>query len=95
MVAVALKQMAFMMQVVNELKKGGVAFVDCDGIKPNPPVADVRKGIKLYRENNCNFILAVGGGSTIDCLQKAMAAGRCVLPTGDCNGFNGWWQRRN
>lgn len=62
--------------VVNELKKGGIAFIDCDGIKPNPPVSDVRKGIKLYRENNCNFILAVGGGSTIDA-SKAMAAGVC------------------
>lgn len=62
--------------VVSELKKGGIAYVDCDGIKPNPPVSDVRKGIKLYRENNCNFILAVGGGSTIDA-AKAMAAGVC------------------
>lgn len=62
--------------VVAELKKANIAFVDCDGIKPNPPVADVRKGIKLYNENKCDFILAVGGGSTIDA-AKAMAAGVC------------------
>jgi len=62
--------------VTVELKKGAIAFVDCDGIKPNPPVADVRKGIKIYRENACDFILAVGGGSTIDAC-KAMAAGVC------------------
>lgn len=56
------------------LKEANIPYVDCDGIKPNPPVADVRKGIALYRENSCDFILAVGGGSTIDA-AKAMAAG--------------------
>lgn len=60
--------------VVEELKKENIEYVDCDGIKPNPPVEDVRRGIKIYRENNLNFILAVGGGSTIDAV-KAMAAG--------------------
>jgi alcohol dehydrogenase YqhD (iron-dependent ADH family) len=72
----SIKQNGIYDAVVSELKKGGIAFVDCDGIKPNPPVADVRKGIKLYNENNCDFILAVGGGSTIDA-AKAMAAGVC------------------
>ena len=62
--------------VTNELKKANIPFVDCDSIRPNPPVADVRKGIKIYRENACDFILAVGGGSTIDA-AKAMAAGVC------------------
>lgn len=62
--------------VVNELKKANIEFVDCAGIKPNPPVQDVNRGIKLYRENNLDFILAVGGGSTIDAC-KAMAAGVC------------------
>lgn len=62
--------------VTAELKKNGITFIDCDGIKPNPPVSDVRKGIKLYRKNACDFILAVGGGSIIDAC-KAMAAGVC------------------
>ncbi len=62
--------------ITTELKNARIAFVDCDGIRPNPPVEDVRKGINLYRENSCDFILAVGGGSTIDA-SKAMAAGVC------------------
>lgn len=62
--------------VVDELKKADIKFVDCDGIKPNPPVGDVNRGIQLYRKNDCDFILAVGGGSTIDAC-KAMAAGVC------------------
>lgn len=62
--------------ITTELKNAGITYVDCDGIRPNPPVEDVRKGINLYRENACDFILAVGGGSTIDA-SKAMAAGVC------------------
>ena len=52
--------------VVDELKKADIEFVDCDGIKPNTPVGDVNKGIQLNRENACVFILAFGGGSTLD-----------------------------
>jgi hypothetical protein len=62
--------------VTSELNNAGIPYVDCDGIKPNPPVDDVNKGIKLYRDNDCDFILAIGGGSTIDA-AKAMAAGVC------------------
>lgn len=32
----------------------------------NPKLEDVKKGIKLYKKENCDFIIAVGGGSTID-----------------------------
>ena len=60
--------------VINELTSNGIAYIDMAGIKPNPPISDVYEGIKLYRENNCDFILAVGGGSAIDA-AKAMAAG--------------------
>lgn len=62
--------------VVDELKKGNIEFTECADIKPNPPVSDVRRGIALIRENACDFILAIGGGSVIDA-AKAMAAGVC------------------
>ncbi|MFV0522067.1 MAG: iron-containing alcohol dehydrogenase [Mangrovibacterium sp.] len=62
--------------VISELIKADISYVDCAGIRPNPPVADVRRGIEIYKKNNCDFILAVGGGSTIDA-SKAMAAGVC------------------
>jgi alcohol dehydrogenase YqhD (iron-dependent ADH family) len=43
------------------------------GIDPNPRVESVEAGAKMCRENNIDVILAVGGGSTIDC-SKAIAA---------------------
>lgn len=37
----------------------------CD-FEENPIIEDVEKGIKLFKENNCDFVIAVGGGSVID-----------------------------
>lgn len=49
-------------------------IVELGGVEPNPRIGTVRKGIELCRENNIDVILAVGGGSTIDC-SKVVAAG--------------------
>lgn len=61
-------------KVVNSLKASNVEFIELSGVKPNPRISLVREGIKICRENNIDFILAVGGGSAIDS-AKAIAAG--------------------
>lgn len=60
--------------IIEQLQKAGLQHVDLSGIKPNPRVESVEEGIRLYRENRCDFILAVGGGSILDA-SKAIAAG--------------------
>lgn len=47
--------------------------VELSGIAPNPRVDSVRQGVQLCREHGVEVILAVGGGSVIDC-AKAIAA---------------------
>lgn len=49
-------------------------IIELNGIEPNPRIETVRRGVELCRENNIDVILAVGGGSTIDC-SKVVAAG--------------------
>lgn len=61
-------------RIVSILKGEGIDFCELSGIKPNPRIESVREGVKISRENNVDFILAVGGGSTIDC-AKGIAAG--------------------
>jgi alcohol dehydrogenase YqhD (iron-dependent ADH family) len=39
------------------------------GVEPNPRLTTVHEGIRICRENHVEFILAVGGGSTIDCAK--------------------------
>ena len=61
-------------QVTNALEKAGVEIVDFPGVKSNPVLSHVQKGIALARGENVDVILAVGGGSVIDA-AKAIAAG--------------------
>ena len=56
------------------LDKGDYTVTELAGIEPNPRIESVRRGVELCRENGIDVILAVGGGSTIDCC-KAIAAG--------------------
>ena len=60
--------------VVKILSDCGKNVTEFSGIMPNPTLAKVRDGIDLCRNNNIDFILAVGGGSVIDCC-KAVAVG--------------------
>ncbi|MBL7157856.1 MAG: iron-containing alcohol dehydrogenase [Candidatus Omnitrophica bacterium] len=60
--------------VVETLKKAGISYVELSGIKPNPRLKSVYKGIEICRKESVDFILAVGGGSVID-TSKAIAAG--------------------
>lgn len=62
------------------LDKEGIPYVLLGGVKPNPRSGLVYEGIELCKRENVDFILAVGGGSTIDS-AKAIAAG--VVYKGD------------
>lgn len=55
------------------LESAGKKIVDFGGIMPNPTYAKVQEGARLARENNVSFILAVGGGSVIDCCKIVSA----------------------
>ncbi|MGF9979952.1 iron-containing alcohol dehydrogenase [Bacillus subtilis] len=61
-------------QVTGILKEEGAVVHELSGVEPNPRLATVEKGIGLCREHDIDFLLAVGGGSVIDC-TKAIAAG--------------------
>ena len=61
-------------KVKKSLTENGVAFVELGGVQPNPRDTLVYKGIDLCRSEGVDFILAVGGGSTIDS-SKAIAIG--------------------
>ncbi|HEY9053419.1 MAG TPA: iron-containing alcohol dehydrogenase [Rectinemataceae bacterium] len=56
------------------LEAAGVQWVELGGVKPNPALSLVRRGVALCRAEDVGLILAVGGGSVIDS-AKAIAAG--------------------
>lgn len=53
--------------------QGTLQYAVYDGVLPNPTVTQVEEGLRIYRENVCNGILAFGGGSAMDC-AKAIGA---------------------
>ncbi len=65
---------------VAQLKAGGIEWAELSGVEPNPRIATAREGVRLCREHKLDGVLALGGGSVIDC-AKCVAAG--ALYSGD------------
>jgi alcohol dehydrogenase len=56
-------------KVVRYLDEAGIPYVIYDGVQPNPTVGNVEEGIALYKKEGCDLIIAIGGGSPIDCAK--------------------------
>lgn len=56
-------------KIMNYLADENVEAVLFDGVMPNPTVKNVNDGLVLYQNENCDAIVAVGGGSPIDCAK--------------------------
>jgi alcohol dehydrogenase YqhD (iron-dependent ADH family) len=61
-------------QIQTIFKQAGIKSFELAGVEPNPRIETVRKGVQLCRENDVDVVLAVGGGSSIDC-AKVVSAG--------------------
>jgi len=70
----SIKKIGLYEKVVKSLKMNNIEFIELSGVMPNPRVSLVREGIKICKENDISFILAIGGGSVIDS-AKAIAIG--------------------
>ncbi len=70
----SIKKIGLYDEVIDELKRNKIEYEELSGVDPNPRLETVRKGIDIVRSCQIDFILCVGGGSTIDC-GKAIAAG--------------------
>ncbi|MBR4914857.1 MAG: iron-containing alcohol dehydrogenase [Clostridiales bacterium] len=60
-------------ELVGLLKEAGKEIIEFTGIMSNPTYEKVQEGARLARENDADFILAVGGGSVIDCCKVISA----------------------
>lgn len=59
-----------------QIEQAGLTCFELSGIAPNPRITSVREGARLCKDEHVDVVLAVGGGSTIDC-AKFVAAGAC------------------
>lgn len=70
----SIKKNGLYQTIVSSLKEQGICFTELPGVEPNPRLSLVREGIRICKEEEIGFILAVGGGSVIDS-AKAIAVG--------------------
>ncbi len=61
-------------RAVASLKAAGVTYAECPDIEPNPRITSVARGAKIAREENCDIIIALGGGSVMDASKVIAAA---------------------
>ena len=70
----SIKRTGLYQTIQDIFNKNGVESFELAGVEPNPKIETVRKGAAFCRQHQIQVILAVGGGSTIDC-SKVVAAG--------------------
>jgi alcohol dehydrogenase len=71
-------------EVMSALNEAGLEVFELSGVEPNPRISTARRGVELCKQENIDMLLAVGGGSVIDC-TKLIAAG--ALYDGDAWDF--------
>jgi len=62
----SMKKYGYLDRVIRYLKENGVQTVLFDKILPNPISEHVSKGAKIAKDSNCDFVIGLGGGSSID-----------------------------
>ena len=55
--------------MLEAMDSAGIEYVVYDGVQPNPTDRNVNEGLKLFRENGCQAMVAFGGGSPMDCCK--------------------------
>ncbi|HWP96538.1 MAG TPA: alcohol dehydrogenase-like regulatory protein ErcA [Syntrophomonadaceae bacterium] len=56
-------------EVASSLESAGIPFTNFSQVSPNPRAEEVMMGAEVYLSENCNVIVAVGGGSPMDCAK--------------------------
>lgn len=64
--------------VVKILKDNGKTIVEDGGVMPNPTADKLRDGVRIARENQVDFLLAMGGGSCCDYAKAVSVSVNCV-----------------
>lgn len=85
----SIKKIGLYDEVIKILKSSNKNVFELSGIKPNPTYDQLLEGAKMVKENNIDLILAVGGGSVIDCSKGISVSAYC-----DEDPWNKYWIKK-
>lgn len=83
----AIKSNGLYDKVIASLNSAGKTIVELSGVMPNPTYSKMMEGVELVREHNVDLILAVGGGSVVDCAKGISVSAHCT----DADPFQKYW----
>ncbi len=72
----SIKRNGIYAEALRVMGEAGLTVFELPDIEPNPRIETVRKGVQLCHDEHIDMVLAIGGGSSIDC-AKVVAAGAC------------------
>lgn len=70
----SVKRIGLYDKIKAEIEKAGLVLFELSDIEPNPRIDSVRKGGEICKKEHIDVLLAVGGGSTIDCTKFIAAS---------------------
>jgi alcohol dehydrogenase len=73
-------QTPWVKEIENILRDNSLPYVIFSDVTPNPRVGQIMKGYELFKNERCDGIIALGGGSVIDC-----AKGIAIVSSNDCS----------
>jgi len=79
--------------LLESLQKGGINYTVFSDIQPNPTIENVEEGLIVYKDNNCEGVVAFGGGSPIDCAKIIAARTTNKKPVKKMKGLFKLWRR--
>ncbi len=72
-----LQKLNLLQPLYDQLDSEKMPYAVYDGVRPNPTVENVETALGAYRDNKCDCIIAVGGGSPMDCAKGVLARAWC------------------
>ncbi len=87
-----LNQNGVVKQITDVLEKDSIAFTIFEDVKPNPTTTNVHDGLAMFQQENCDFIITVGGGSPQD---TGSAIGILATNGGNISDYEGVGKSKN
>ncbi len=83
----ALAKLGLIDPIQQKLSTAGIAVTLYDGVQPDPTVEQIEAGFSVLQQHNCDAVLAVGGGSSIDAAKIIAARAKNNKPVADMVGL--------